>query len=108
MVLPSSIARYIDGRKKQIGMIKEKKLDKKQHKKTRKELETNSKIKEKLLKLYSLNKENPRKVNDNLIKLVADEELIFTAYEKLKTNKGSMTPGTQPETADGMNLTKIF
>jgi retron-type reverse transcriptase len=87
--------------------IKETKLEKKLHKKYKKELELKSEVKEKLQKLYLLNKENPKKINDNLMKLVANEELIFTAYEKLRTNKGSMTPGTKLETADGMNLTKV-
>jgi group II intron reverse transcriptase/maturase len=83
------------------------KLDKKQHKKNRKNLEQKSEIKIKLQKLYLLNQQNPCKINDNLMKLVANEELIFTAYEKLKANKGSMTPGTKPETADGINLTIV-
>jgi group II intron reverse transcriptase/maturase len=90
-----------------MNRIEKEKLVKAQHKKNRKKLEEKSVIKIKLQKLYSLNKENPNKVNDNLMKFVANEELLFTAYEKLKANKGSMTPGTKPETADNMTLTKI-
>jgi retron-type reverse transcriptase len=33
--------------------------------------------------------------------------LFLTAYRKLYRNKGSMTPGVTPETADGMSLEKI-
>jgi len=79
----------------------------KNYKKERKELEKNSKVLETLKKLFVLNKENKSKRNNNLIKLVASEDLLFTAYEKLKKNKGSMTEGTEPDTPDEKSLQDI-
>lgn len=54
----------------------------------------------KLIKLLELNTDNPEKINDNLIKLTADEELIWNSYEKIKRNKGSTTYGTKKQTPD--------
>jgi hypothetical protein len=34
-------------------------------------------------------------------------ELYLVAYGRIYSNKGSMTPGTTAETADGMSLGKI-
>lgn len=90
-----------------MNKIMKQKLEKRQHINNIKNLEKKSEIITKLQKLYLLNEENPDKVNDNLMKFVANEELIFTAYEKLRTNKGSMTPGTTFETVDGMILMKV-
>jgi group II intron reverse transcriptase/maturase len=36
-----------------------------------------------------------------------NQDLYLTAYGKIARNSGAMTPGTTPETADGMNLDKI-
>jgi retron-type reverse transcriptase len=62
------------------------------------------KLKKKLEKLYILNQKNMNKINDNLIKIVADSELLLHAYGNIQANKGSLTPGTDPkDTADGFN-----
>lgn len=61
-------------------------------------------LKKKLEKLYMLNQKNINKINDNLIKIVADSELLLHAYGNIQANKGSLTPGTDPkDTADGFN-----
>ena len=61
-------------------------------------------LKKKLEKLYILNQKNINKINDNLIKIVADSELLLHAYGNIQANKGSLTPGTDPkDTADGFN-----
>jgi len=66
------------------------------------ELQTNSKALRILKKIFELNQKNPNRINDNLIKLVADVELLQSAYNKLKSNKGSMTKGTDDSTPDGV------
>ncbi len=35
------------------------------------------------------------------------EDLFLTAYDKIGRNKGALTPGTENDTADGMNLNRI-
>ena len=80
-------------------------IDKVKLKKYRSELEelqTNSKALQTLKKLFELNQSNPNRINDNLIKLVADVELLQSAYNKLKSNKGSMTKGTDDSTPDAV------
>lgn len=66
-------------------------------------LESLSPSRAKLNKLWILNKKDPAKINDNLIKLMSDHDMIWNSYQKIKNNKGSMTPGTKNETADGFN-----
>lgn len=66
------------------------------------ELETNSKALKILKNLFELNQKNPNRINNNLIKLVADVELLQSAYHKLKSNKGSMAKGTDDSTPDGV------
>ena len=62
----------------------------------------------KLEKIYKLNSEDKFKVNDNLMKMLSDEHLLFTAYKKLKENDGFMTPGTLNvnETVDNLKQIK--
>nr|YP_009476638.1 hypothetical protein StoMt_p002 [Storeatula sp. CCMP1868]AVM81131.1 hypothetical protein StoMt_p002 [Storeatula sp. CCMP1868] len=42
-----------------------------------------------LQKLLELNRNNTKKVNDNLIKIIANESVLWQAYENLKTNNGA-------------------
>ena len=60
-----------------------------------------------LNKLYQLNKNNPNKINNNLISIVSDPEILASAYHKLKTNQGSMTTGTDNTTADEITFEKF-
>ena len=91
----------------EIRFKQEIKEGKRKHRKNILQLEKNSEIKRKLEKLYELNVKNKYKVNDNLMKMLSDEQLLFTAYDKLKGNVGSMTPGTLDSTADEMNIERI-
>jgi len=80
-------------------------INKKKLKEYRSELDEsqkNSKALKILKKLFELNQQNPNRINNNLIKLVADTELLQSAYDKLKKNKGSMTKGTDDSTPDGV------
>jgi group II intron reverse transcriptase/maturase len=44
---------------------------------------------------------------DDLYRQVFNPEFYLQAYGKIYRNDGAMTPGTTPETVDGMSLTKI-
>jgi group II intron reverse transcriptase/maturase len=80
------------------------KITRKTYNRILKETEKNSEIVKKLRKLYELNKKNPGKKNDNLIKLICDKELIIAAYGNLQTNSGALSKGVNPEdTVDGFN-----
>jgi RNA-directed DNA polymerase len=57
--------------------------------------------------LYRLNKLNPDKENNNLIKLISDPEILISAYHKLKSNKGALTLGASLQTADEMTMKKV-
>nr|NP_066492.1 orf621 [Rhodomonas salina]AAG17763.1 orf621 [Rhodomonas salina] len=68
---------------------------------------------DKLKKLYELNKENTNKSNDNLMKFLYDEGMLWNAVEKLKKNKGAATFGPTNNKdrksieIDGLNLGQI-
>jgi len=79
----------------------------KYHREKRLSMESISELKERLKKLYILNTANNYKVNDNLMKILCNRELLFTAFEKLKSNRGSMTPGTLKEIADALDVKRI-
>lgn len=78
-----------------------------QHRKKIRDLEKKSKAIELLKKLYLLNKKDPEKKNDNLINILSDIDLLMSAFEKIKKNKGAATPGTVNESPEGMDLEKI-
>lgn len=61
-----------------------------------------------LKELTRLNKENPRRVNDKLIHIVADPEVLILAYETLKSKPGNTTPGTDTSTLGRVDLNWIF
>lgn len=80
------------------------KISKKDFNELLSQLEKESKVIGKLRALYELNKKNPKKANDNLIKLMFDKELIITAYGNLQTNSGALSQGVDPnDTVDGFN-----
>lgn len=68
-----------------------------------KKIEIESGVNRKLIKLFELNKTHINKINDNLIKIVADPKLIMSVYCKLKTNKRFMTK----DIANGTNIETI-
>jgi RNA-directed DNA polymerase len=82
-------------------------LRKNYHREKRLSMESVSELKKKLKKLYVLNTANNSKINDNLMKILCNTELLFTAYENIKDNRGSMTPGTRKETADALDVKRI-
>ncbi len=44
---------------------------------------------------------------ERLYRILFNEEMYYAAYERLKVKQGNMTPGTDGDTMDGMNLMKI-
>jgi len=59
---------------------------------------------DKLENLSKLNKEEQYSINENILKLVSDKDILLASYSKLKSSPGNMTPGTDSETLDGINL----
>jgi group II intron reverse transcriptase/maturase len=64
------------------------------------------KIPERLETLRKLNS-NRQWVNEDLYRLMFKEDLYIIAYERIKSNPGNMTPGTDGETLDGFSLKTI-
>ena len=81
-----------------------KKINRKKYEKLINNLENNSEIKNKLQKLFELNKEKQKKKNDNLIKILSNPQMIITAYGNIQANKKALTKGVDPkDTTDGFN-----
>lgn len=93
------------GAKKKLTTKKmERKTTKKEYQNELTQMESNSAIKRKLTKLMEMSQANTEKKFDNINNLLANEELIWNSFEKIKKNKGSLTPGTEKkETADEWN-----
>lgn len=90
--------------KKGNDIIRKKKITRKEYQNLLKELTEKSKITKKIKKLYDLNKKDLERKNDNLLKIMCDDELILTAYGNLETNSGALSKGTDPnDTVDGFN-----
>ena len=64
------------------------------------------KIPERLETLRKLNS-NRQWVNEDLYRLMFNEDLYIIAYERIKSKPGNMTPGTDGETLDGFSLETI-
>ncbi len=64
------------------------------------------KIIERLETLERLNRD-PLWVNDQLFRLVCSPQLAVAAYERLKSNPGNMTQGTDGTTLDGTSLASL-
>jgi hypothetical protein len=44
---------------------------------------------------------------EDVYRQLSNVELSLTAYGKISRNQGAMTPGINPETAEGMSLEKV-
>jgi len=68
-----------------------------------------SKILNKLVDLKKRSGMFPDKVIDRDLyaDFILNKEMFLIAYDKLKSNYGSMTPGLNPETLDGLNMETI-
>lgn len=64
----------------------------------------------KLERLYAISKlshKNKNWIHRDIFRLLYKEEIWICAYEKIKSNKGATTPGSEPETMDGMSLERL-
>lgn len=55
--------------------------------------------------LARANRNNPERVNSNLMKLLCNVDVLKAAfsYGEIKSNPGNMTQGSDSETLDGIN-----
>lgn len=60
-----------------------------------------------LQKIRKLNQKNPGWINRDLFRLMTKPDLYMSSYEKIRRNKGALTKGTTPETAEAFSLEKI-
>jgi len=59
---------------------------------------------EKLGNLRVLNTKDTTFINTKTLDLLSDTDVLIAAYTKLKSSPGNMTPGTDSETLDGINM----
>ena len=57
-----------------------------------------------LKELMKINKDNLEYVNNGIIHIVSDPEVLILAYERIKSKPGNTTPGSDPQTLDGIDL----
>lgn len=62
---------------------------------------------DRLVAVKNLSEKNPKWIHRDLFRILNKEEIWIAAYEKLKGNKGALTPGSNPETMDGMSLERL-
>ncbi len=67
----------------------------------------NLKCLERLEVIRKLNGESREWVNDDLYRPMLRKDMYVLAYERLKSNPGNMTPGTDDETLDGFSEEEI-
>lgn len=72
-------------------------------------MQTNAEYSKALERLEVIRKLNAKSewVNYDLYKLMLREDMYVLAYERLKSNPGNMTPGTDDETLDGFSEEEI-
>lgn len=59
-----------------------------------------NKVVKTLDKITQKNRKDPRAQNDNLIKILGNKYFLYSCYEKIKSNRGALTPGTDHQTVD--------
>src|SRR5690348_11942937 len=69
--------------------------------------EGNFKSLQRLEVIRKLNGENREWENRDLYRLMLREDMYILAYERMKSQPGNMTPGTDGTTLDGFSLEKI-
>ena len=60
-----------------------------------------------LLAINKLSQKDPKWIHKDIFRILRKDDIWITAYQKLKSNKGALTPGTTPETMDGMSMERI-
>ena len=62
---------------------------------------------ERLIAINKLSKKDSKWKHRDIFRILYKDEIWIAAYEKLKSNKGAVTPGVTPETIDGMSLDRL-
>jgi hypothetical protein len=66
--------------------------------------ESNTKACVSLKELRKVNKKDTKHINNKLIHIVSDPKVLILSYEIIKSKPGNTTPGSNPETLDGVDL----
>lgn len=53
--------------------------------------------------LARANRDEPKKLNSNLMRLLCNVDVLKAAYGEIKSNPGNMTQGTDSKSLDGIN-----
>ena len=62
---------------------------------------------DRLIAINKLSQKDPKWIHKDIFRILKKDEIWITAYEKLKSNKGALTPGSIPERMDGMSLERL-
>ena len=65
-----------------------------------------SKLK-RLIAINKLSQKDPKWIHRDIFRILNKDEIWIAAYENLKSNKGALTPGSNPKTMDGMSLERL-
>jgi len=60
-----------------------------------------------LIAINKLSQKDPKWIHRDIFRILRKEDIWIAAYEKLKGNKGALTPGSEPGTMDGMSLERL-
>nr|YP_009367524.1 putative reverse transcriptase and intron maturase [Pseudoneochloris marina]ARK14544.1 putative reverse transcriptase and intron maturase [Pseudoneochloris marina] len=60
-----------------------------------------------LIAINKMSKKDSKWIHKEIFRILNKDEIWIAAYEKLKSNKGALTPGSTPETMDGMSLDRL-
>ena len=60
-----------------------------------------------LLAINKLSQKNSEWIHRDIFRILRKDEIWIAAYEKLKGNKGALTPGSEPGTMDEMSLERL-
>jgi group II intron reverse transcriptase/maturase len=62
---------------------------------------------EQLLAINKLSQKDPKWIHKDIFRILNKDEIWIAAYERLKGNKGALTPGISSETMDGMSIDRL-
>jgi len=62
---------------------------------------------DRLIAINKLSQKDPKWIHKDIFRILKKDEIWIAAYEKLKSNKGALTPDITPETMDGMSLERL-
>jgi group II intron reverse transcriptase/maturase len=60
-----------------------------------------------LIAINKLSQKDSKWMHKDIFRILNKDDIWIAAYEKLKGNKGALTPGSTPETMDGMSLERL-